>query len=94
MSPEVHEDRMRLAGQMMELETNVQYCKAANIQWLEVSPDLLKHFNKGKIPDVGYSIYKDIKICLVDTAEEIARREKMDCHEILFPKEGYMKVRY
>jgi len=93
MDHKVHEEALLLASQKMELETNVQYCKAANIEWLEVSPELLKHFCKGVLPEVGYFIYKDIRICLKDTAEGIAEREKMSCHQVLFPEEGYMKVR-
>lgn len=93
MSPEVHQENLKIAAEKMELETNVQYCKAAGIEWLEVSPDLLKHFCGGQHPEVGYMIYKDIRLCLKDTAEDIARRERMTCHQILFKDEGYMKVR-
>ena len=93
MSAEVHSEKLRLAGELVELESNAVYCAAAKIEWLEVSADILKHFCGGKIPDEGYFIYKNVRLCLPDTAEQIAKRDGMTCHEIMFKDEGHMKVR-
>lgn len=92
-SHEQQQENLRLAAEIQELETNVQYCLAAGIEWLEVSEDLLKHFNKGKLPDPCYFIYKNVKLVRPGTAEGIAAQERLTCHQILFKDEGYMKVR-
>lgn len=86
------EARLKVAAQLTELESAVVYARQAKIEWMEVEEDILKYFNRGKLPSVGYYIYKGVKLCLKDTAPDLARREGLSCHEILFPKEGYMKV--
>ena len=69
MSAEVHSERLKIAAEIQELETNVAYCKAAKIEWLEVSKELLTYFNKGTMPSSGYYFYKDVRLCLEGTAE-------------------------
>lgn len=93
MTSERHQAHLQIAGEIMELEANVNYCLAAKIEWLEVSEDLLKHFSQGQLPECGYHIYKNIRLCLKGAAEDIARKEQMNCHEVMFPDEGHMKVR-
>jgi len=93
MNKDAHEESLRIAGLLHQLETNVQFCKNAGSDWLEVPEDVLKYFCKGKLPEAGYYIYKDIKLCLRDMSEIIAERERLDCHQIMFPDEGYMKIR-
>ncbi len=93
MSHDHYAENLKLASEKQELETNVNYCVAAGIEWLEVSKELLTYFNKGKMPESVYYIYKNVKLVLEGTAEQIAQKEKMDCHQVLFKDEGYMKVR-
>lgn len=93
MDPKISERALKIAAEMQDLEAQVQYCAHANIDWLEVSDDLLMHFSGGKLPEAGYFIYKNVRLCRTGTAEDIAQREKLPMHAILYPHEGYMKVR-
>ena len=93
ITPKATQESLLIASQKMELEGNVTFCKNAGIEWLEVSEELLKSFCQGKLPQAGYFIYKDVKLCLKGTAEQIAQRDALNCHQVLFPDEGYMKVR-
>lgn len=86
------EEHLRVAAKLTQLETAIVYAQQAKIEWLEVEPEILKHFCRGQLPESGYYIYKNVKLCLEGKAEEIARQEGLSCHEVLFPKEGYMRV--
>lgn len=92
ISVEKTEEHLRLSAKLMQLETAAIYANQAKIDWLEVEEDILKHFCNGNIPEAGYFIYKNVKLCLKDTAQSLAKRDNLSCHEILFPKESYMKV--
>lgn len=91
-SPEQAEAYLRLATKLTELESAIVYCQQAKIEWMEVEPEILKHFCKGELPKAGYYIYRNIKLCLAGTAEEIAKRDRLTCDQIIYPKEGYMKI--
>lgn len=86
------EEHLRVAAKLTQLESAIVYAQQAKIEWVEVEEDILKYFNKGALPECGYFIYKNIKLCLQGTAEDIARRDGLSCHEVIFPKESYMKV--
>lgn len=86
------EEALRLSAKLVQLETFIAYAQQNKIEWGEVDADILKHFNKGELPAAGYFIYKNIKLCLPNTAEDLARRDNMNCHQVLFPQESYMKV--
>lgn len=86
------EEHLKLAAKLTQLETAVIYATQAKIEWLEVEEDILKHFSGGKLPDAGYVIYKNIKMCLANQAEELAKRDALTCHQVMFPKDSYMKV--
>ena len=70
------------------LEAKVQLAKLGKFQWLEVDEEILKHFLQNKYPGPGYFIYKDIRLCLPGMAEEIADREDIDVHAVLFKDEA------
>lgn len=89
LSQTVHKDHLRFAALVSELETNVQYCLSAGIEWLEVEEALLAGLCKGKVPGPGYMVYKNVKLCLPGTAETIARRESLTVHEILFKDDNF-----
>ncbi len=91
--PEEREARHQAAVKIIELDANVTYCTAAGVDWLEVDKDLLMHLNGGDMPEAGYYIYKNVKLCLEGQAESIAARDKLNIHEVLFKDEGYMKIR-
>lgn len=93
IDPEERDKRHAIAVKIIELDANVQYCHAAKIEWLEVDPDLLAHFSGGELPAAGYIIYKNVRLCLKGAAEEIAHRERLTVHEVLYKDENYMKVR-
>jgi hypothetical protein len=67
-----------------ELETNIQFCLQAGIEWFEVDVELIRAICNGKFPDAGYMIYKNVKLCPTGKSEEIAKREQLTVHEILF----------
>ncbi len=91
-SADMKQKHLELAAKLTELESAITYAKASGIEWLEVDEDVLLRFGKGVMPEAGYVIYKDVRLCLKDTAELIAKKEQINCHEILFPTEGYMKL--
>lgn len=91
-SEEQSREHQRIATKLVELESAIVYAQQAKVEWLEVEPEILKHFCKGELPKVGYFIYKNIKLCLEGTAEEIAKRDRLTCDQIIYPKEGYMKI--
>lgn len=86
---EAHAERMKIAEKIVQLDAAVAYAQAAKAEWIEVDEPVLRHFYKGDIPDVGYYIYKNIKLCLVGKAESLARRDGLTCHEIVFPKDQF-----
>lgn len=88
------DQQLKQASEMLWLNANIDKCHAAGIEWLEVPDSIIKMFCKGEIPETGYMIYKNVKLCLAGKAEDVARREKLTCHEVLFPGEaGKMQVR-
>lgn len=87
MTKTVQQENYRLAALKTELEANVAYCLAAKIDWLECEKELIAHLCGGKFPDAGYMIYKNVRLCLPGTSEDIARRERMPVWDILW-KDG------
>jgi hypothetical protein len=73
---------------MIELETQVARAQAGGYEWLEVEKPVLLHFTKGQMPGSGYLIYKNIRLCLEGTAEELAKRDGLDVHAIVFKEEA------
>jgi hypothetical protein len=88
-----HEQRRRLAEMRMGLDGQIDYAKAGGFEWLEVEDAVLRSFCKGELPESGYFIYKDIRLCLTGQAEDLAKRDGMDIHAIVFKEEAKtMKV--
>lgn len=81
-----------IGQKLAELDAAVAYASRVGAEWLEVEEPILKHFYGGTIHPVGYYIYKGVKLCLTGTADALAKRDNLTCNEILFPKEGYMKL--
>lgn len=96
MAPEKSQEEqakeIEMFNKMKKLDFAVEYANSKKIDWLEVDQDVLEYFYKGPVHPVGYYIYKGIKLCLKGQAEGLAARDNLTCHEILFPKEGYMKL--
>jgi len=84
-----HEERMAIAEKIIQLDAAVAYAQATKSDWIEVDEAVLKHFYGGKIHPVGYYIYKNIRLCLAGQAEDLARRDGLNCHEIVFPKDEF-----
>jgi len=91
-SKEQEMKEVEMFNKLKKLDYAVEYACSKKIEWLEVDQDILEHFYKGPVPEVGYYIYKTVKLCLKGRAEALAKRDNLSCHEILFPKESYMKV--
>lgn len=89
---EQSEAYLKLATKLTELESAIVYAQQSKVEWMEVEPEILTHFCHGEIPKSGYYIYKNIKLCLAGTADEIAKRDRLTCDQIIYPKEGYMKI--
>ncbi len=86
------QDEIEFFNKMKKLDFAVDYANKNKIEWLEVDQDILEYFYRGTIPEVGYYIYKNTKLCLAGQAKSLAARDNLTCHEVLFPKENYMKL--
>jgi hypothetical protein len=82
-------ERMKIAEKIVQLDAAVAYATATKAEWIEVDEAVLKHFYKGTIHPVGYYIYKNIKLCLAGKAEDLAKRDGLSCHEVVFPKDQF-----
>lgn len=90
--PVSHEVHLKVAAKLVELDAAIIYCHQAKIDWFEVDEDVLKYFCKGVLPGSGYFVYKGVKLCLPNTAESIAKRDGLDCNQIVFPTDSYIRV--
>lgn len=94
------------AQEMMDFEARLQFLSRRNALkareqgiknpppvYMEVSPEFLSQLNNGTIPSCKYVIWHNVRVCLPDSAKDIAKEEGKTIHEVVFKNEaGYRLV--
>lgn len=82
------DSKMQLAVKLMNLEHQVTAATLSKCEWLEVDEDVITHFTQGKFPEARYVIYKNIRLCLENESDEIARKENMTVFQTLHKEDA------
>jgi len=81
--PEVKEKMETLSTFLSKIAT----AKAIGQTFVETSEDVIKHFCPQGTGDVGYFMYKDIRVFKNGTSNDVFQREKIQIGQVLHGKD-------
>ena len=72
-------------NEIENFETRVAIAERKNQKWMEVPKNLLVHICRGNYPKSGYITYKNVKVCEIGKAEELAQSLGQTAFQRAFP---------
>jgi len=86
-SEEEVKKEVKRENEIENFETKIAIAARNGQKWMEVPKNILVNLCRGEYPKSGYIIWKNVKVCEMGRAEELAKKDGETAFERVFPGE-------